>query len=99
MEHEQATVMRRTRATRLEAVQLDLVTVVHRPALDARVERWRTTHQLSPEGPQVRARYPPRGGVGILAGAAHVTDTGSKLGTGDRSIISGLHAWTFRFSE
>ena len=29
------------------------------------------------------ARYPPRGGVGILAGTAHVTGTGAKLGTGD----------------
>jgi hypothetical protein len=80
-------------------MQLDLVAVIHRPALDARVERRRTTHQLSPEGPRMCARYPPSGGIGILAGATHVTGTGSKLGTGGRSIIPGLRAWMFRSLE
>src|SRR4051794_22085635 len=99
MEHEHAATMRRARAARDDAVQLDLVAVAHRPALNARFN-WRgPTHELSPERLQMRARYPPRWGVGILAGATHVTGTGSKLGTGDRSIISSLHEWTFRFSE
>jgi hypothetical protein len=99
VKHEQAAAVRARRTARLEAAQLDLVPIIHHPTFDTSLERWRATHELSPERPQMCARYPPRGGIGILAGTAHVTGTGSKLGTGDRSIISSLHAWTFRSSE
>ena len=99
VEHEKTAVMRSNTTTGLEAMQLDLVTIIHRPPLDTRVERWRATHELSPEGSQVCARYPPCGGIGILAGAAHVMGTGSKLGTDGRSIIPGLRAWMFRSLE
>ena len=99
VKYEQTAAMRRACTARLESTQFDLVPIIHHPTFDTSLERWRATHELSPQGPQMCARYPPRGGVGILAGTAHVTGTGSKLGTGNRSIISSLHVWTFRSSE
>ena len=74
--------MARSLADRFGSVKLELVAIIGRPTLDARCEPRRAAHELSPEGPQMRARYPPRGGVGILAGAAHVTGAESKARNG-----------------
>lgn len=82
MEHEQASTMWRTDVARVETTQLDLVSVLHPPALDPCIECGRTTHQLSPKGPQVCARYPPCGGIGILAGATHLTGDGVEARNG-----------------
>ena len=48
-----------------------LVAVRGGPPLDSSRERRPTTDEFSPQCSQVGARYPPCGGVGILAGAAH----------------------------
>ena len=76
VENQQTATMRRAGATRLEAMQIDRIAIIHHPAFDSSLQRWRATHELSPEGTQMCARYPPCGGVGILAGTAHVTGTG-----------------------
>ena len=82
VQHEKAATMGRNNITRLQAMQLELVAVIRRPTLDARLEQGGMTKQLSPEGAQMSARYPPRGGVGILAGAAHVTGNGGETRNG-----------------
>src|SRR4051812_5068708 len=79
VEHEKPRCAVITRA-RSDAPQLDLVAVGHRPALDARLDDGSAAHELAPERTEVRARYPPRGGIGILAGAAH--DWVREIGTG-----------------
>src|SRR5689334_5674886 len=74
--------MRRSGAFGLEAVQLDLVAVIHSPAFDAHLEHRGAPRELSPQSAQVCARYPPCGGVGILAGAAHVNGNGVEARSG-----------------
>jgi len=49
------------------------------PPLDSRHERRPTADEFAPQRSGVGARYPPCGGIGILAGAAH--ETGDRVQT------------------
>jgi HAMP domain-containing protein len=53
---------------RVETGNVDEITVGRLPSLPARSELGRTPEKLSPERLTMWARYPPRRGVGILAG-------------------------------
>ena len=55
----------------IHPMKLEFITIAGRPSLDASHEFGPSAGELAPQGSQVCARYPPRWGIGILAGAAH----------------------------
>jgi hypothetical protein len=71
VEHQQARYVWCAASGWIEAADLDLVAIGCSPPFDACGDSAWTSRQLAPERLEMRARYPPRGGIGILAGVSH----------------------------